>query len=199
MKSNFNIPKVAIFGMFEEEEAILEKKVYIKNDSNKFHLKKILFIFNIVIYVFLIFVLVFMKGDNRGINLKPFEFVREYIINKKSLGFSNIVGNMLMFVPLGFFLGIIKTKINKALFQILVITFVIETMQFILNRGISDIDDVILNLTGGIIGLGCYHALSGLKNRDEILLLFIMIIFIILIMMLLALHFGLFGIYIRIF
>lgn len=177
----------------------MARKACVEGDRNEFRLKKRFLAFDLAIYALLLFVLTFMKGSNQGINIEPFAFLREYIVYKKPLGFSNIVGNMLMFVPLGFFLAIKKATVNKAFFQMFVITLMIETMQFILKRGISDIDDVILNMTGGMIGFGCYHALSTLKNRDEVLLLLIMVIFVILIILLFVLHFGLFGIYIRIF
>mgnify|MGYP003480893288 CR=1 FL=1 len=61
-----------------------------------------------------------------------------------------------------------------------------------------DIDDIILNLSGGMIGFGFYHALSRVKNRDEVLLLLMAIVSVMLIMLLFAMHYGLFGIYIRI-
>lgn len=66
-------------------------------------MRKRLFAFDAVIYTFLLLVLVFMKGSNQGINLIPFDFVREYILKKEPLGFSNIIGNILMFVPFGIF------------------------------------------------------------------------------------------------
>ena len=162
-------------------------------------MRKRLFAFDAVIYTFLLLVLVFMKGSNQGINLIPFDFVREYILKKEPLGFSNIIGNILMFVPFGIFLGIKKTTVCKSIVRILALTLTIEIIQFIFKRGISDIDDVILNLIGGLIGLACYYALSKLKYRDELLLMFMLILFLSMILLILALHFGLFGVYIRIF
>ena len=85
-------------------------------------------------------------------------------------------------------------------------TYVID--MIVLNKGkinpakrtvYLDIDDVILNLIGGLIGLACYYALSKLKYRDELLLMFMLILFLSMILLILALHFGLFGVYIRVF
>lgn len=143
--------------------------------------------------------LVFLRDSRQRINLVPFTFVKEYIVNNKPLGLSNIVGNVLLFVPLGFFLAIRKTTVDRAAFQLFAVTLGIEMMQFILHRGISDIDDILLNLAGGMIGYGFYRGLSRSKNRDEALLLLMAILFVMLIILLFALHFGLFGIYIRIF
>lgn len=154
-------------------------------------------VFDAAVYTLLLFALVFLKDSRRGINLVPFAFVKEYIVNNKPWGLSNIVGNVLMFVPLGSFLAIRKTTVDRAAFQMFAVTLVIEMMQYILHRGISDIDDIILNLSGGMIGFGFYHALSRVKNRDEVLLLLMAIVSVMLIMLLYAMHYGLFGIYIR--
>ena len=122
-------------------------------------------VFDAAVYTLLLFALVFLKDSRRGINLVPFAFVKEYIVNNKPWGLSNIVGNVLMFVPLGSFLAIRKTTVDRAAFQMFAVTLVIEMMQYILHRGISDIDDIILNLSGGMIGFGFYNALSRVKTE----------------------------------
>ena len=65
-----------------------------------------------------------------------------YIFKNKII-FINIVGNILLFIPLGFFKGIIKSTL---------IIIIIEILQYILKRGIFDVVDIILNLIGVVIG-----------------------------------------------
>ena len=73
----------------------------------------------------------------------------------------NIIGNIFVFIPFGF-LGIFFEKLKKAKFLfpvfILGICF-IEFLQFITKRGYAEIDDVILNTMGVVIGFWVYRFL----------------------------------------
>ena len=67
-------------------------------------------------------------------------------------------------------------------------------------RGVSDIDDVILNSVGGLIGIACYKISKKWGNKsDTMLLLLVLCALLILIAFYLCLHFGVFGFRIRIF
>lgn len=100
-------------------------------------------------------------------NIIPFHSISELILSAGeggvyiSIAFSNILGNLLIFVPLGFALPIIFKKINnlpKTLLIAFSISLLIEAIQFILtylqlsSMRASDIDDVILNVLGALIG-----------------------------------------------
>lgn len=75
----------------------------------------------------------------------------------------NIIGNIVMFIPIGFFSPLLWTKLNSlkkiALFG-LGISFIIEFTQLFLSRA-TDIDDLILNTSGAMLG---YLALLAFKN-----------------------------------
>ncbi|MBP3815313.1 MAG: VanZ family protein [Firmicutes bacterium] len=74
------------------------------------------------------------------------------------------VGNMFWFVPFGFYQAACKRK--PILITVLMgfgLSLFIETMQFILGTGVSEIDDLILNTFGCFIG--SITALPFLKNR----------------------------------
>lgn len=66
----------------------------------------------------------------------------------------NVWGNILMFVPLGMYVLFCmrERRLLKAVFYTMVISVVIEVLQFIFSRGATDIDDVLLNTCGGAIG-----------------------------------------------
>ena len=93
-------------------------------------------------------------------NLVPFDtiklFMNSYgLINPKII-INNILGNVLLFVPLGYLLKIVfNKKINIILLFIIGVSFSLtfEVMQYISGFGILDIDDLILNSIGIIIGL----------------------------------------------
>lgn len=70
----------------------------------------------------------------------------------------NIIVNLILFLPMGMSIPVLfEKRINKFwkfLIFILVITFVIEFIQFFTMRGTADIDDIILNSIGGCVGYG---------------------------------------------
>ncbi|MCM3412683.1 VanZ family protein [Metabacillus litoralis] len=93
-------------------------------------------------------------------NFIPFRNISDYILNHDRFNLDivihNTVGNILIFVPLGFFLPLlIKKNINffKASLFFIIVSFSIELLQYGLIVGQFDIDDIILNSIGGIVGL----------------------------------------------
>ena len=73
----------------------------------------------------------------------------------------NLGGNVILFIPLGFFLPRVFPKLRKfwktSLTTILIITAV-ELAQLLTLLGSCDIDDLILNVIGSAIGY-CLHKL----------------------------------------
>ncbi|WP_312371816.1 VanZ family protein [Lachnoclostridium sp.] len=90
-------------------------------------------------------------------NFIPFHTMISYLKNsdnfESTVIYTNIIGNLLAFAPMGFFLPLLFQKLKNflpfACVMVLTIT-VIELIQFITNLGIMDIDDLILNLCGAI-------------------------------------------------
>lgn len=85
-------------------------------------------------------IIVYLNGSDR--------FNLDIIIN-------NTLGNVLIFLPLGLFLPILFKKYNrfsKVFICSILISFSMEVLQFILQIGQFDIDDIILNTIGCIIG-----------------------------------------------
>jgi glycopeptide antibiotics resistance protein len=67
----------------------------------------------------------------------------------------NLLGNLLLFLPMGIYLPYIfkKLYIFRNYFKYITLFLIsIEIMQLILRRGSFDIDDFILNIIGAIIG-----------------------------------------------
>ena len=87
-------------------------------------------------------------------NTKPFSSIRLELDNAESLtGVFNVVGNVLLFAPLGCF-GLLYTRWRAIVFVAVgaVLSLAIEVSQYFAHR-IADIDDVLLNTTG--VALGC--------------------------------------------
>lgn len=61
---------------------------------------------------------------------------------------------MLLFIPLGIFLPILFSKIiniKRIILICLTIFFIKELLQLLLNVGMFDIDDIILNVVGALL------------------------------------------------
>jgi len=100
----------------------------------------------------------------RSINLIPFS--QPLILNGK-IAFGEIIMNVVIFVPLGMYAGILfKRWITlKKLFLFFLISLICEVLQYILNIGASDITDIINNTLGGLIGLMIFNRIEkALKN-----------------------------------
>ncbi|BBF43414.1 D-alanyl-D-alanine carboxypeptidase [Lachnospiraceae bacterium KM106-2] len=71
----------------------------------------------------------------------------------------NFVGNIIMFIPIGFLLPAISKRYENGIRACMIgfcLSVIIELIQLFLARG-TDIDDVILNTAGTIVGYGCYR------------------------------------------
>lgn len=108
----------------------------------------------------------------RRYNLYPFKTIVDFFINNKQYTtyvlFINLAANIITFIPLGFFLSVhikkFKNTIKVSVFSITLIT-VIESLQFIFNVGVFDIDDIILNTLGCIIGHETYKFIKWNLNK----------------------------------
>ncbi|WP_377891579.1 VanZ family protein [Alkalihalobacillus sp. R86527] len=72
----------------------------------------------------------------------------------------NIIGNILLFMPLGFLVPLVHRKC-RSFFVIALIGFTISTMiellQYLAAHRIFDIDDILLNGLGAVVGYGVYR------------------------------------------
>jgi len=104
-------------------------------------------------------------GTHEGpANLTPFKTIIPYLLGKNGLIIAsiNIVGNIILFVPIGFLfpLTIVHSSWKKIIATSIATGFIIEGMQAFLHLGIFDIDDVILNGLGVMIGYWCFTLFS---------------------------------------
>lgn len=104
-------------------------------------------------------------------NLKPFASILELIRETPpEFAFENIVGNVLLFVPLGVLLPVLFDELKRPvalLWRAAVISLLIEGTQFLTRARSVDVDDVILNVTGAMIGLGIFTIAARFVARRE--------------------------------
>lgn len=113
-----------------------------------------------------------MYPGTTKINIIPFHTIYEYVFSYNSnvsdwgsVSLLNLLANIFLFSPLGIFIPILWEKwqsIKKVTFLGLCITVFIEFIQFFIGRSV-DIDDVILNTIGVIIGYGIFYLLKVIR------------------------------------
>lgn len=72
----------------------------------------------------------------------------------------NLVGNVVMFIPLGFFLPCLfrrQRRFRTLFVSVTAIVLVVETLQALTHLGAADIDDLLLNVPGALLGYGVFR------------------------------------------
>ncbi|MFL9844941.1 VanZ family protein [Flavobacterium rhizosphaerae] len=114
----------------------------------------------------------FLDVDNVNLNLfsnkiAEFQNFSQQHISQKKFLLEELIGNIFLFLPFPFALYIV-TKKSFGTLRVFTVMFccilLIETLQFLLKIGIFDIDDMVLNSTGGLIGLGLFNYLRKDKK-----------------------------------
>lgn len=102
-----------------------------------------------------------------AVNLIPFEVIKNtyFAISQLNLWqpfFINFLGNIIMFMPIGFMLPLLWSKFDRwymAFLSGFFTSLFIELVQLSQSRS-SDIDDILLNTTGAILGFLLYKIIS---------------------------------------
>lgn len=122
--------------------------------------------YSFVIYIIsLFYVVTFQDVSWSSSNFIPFKEMFRYRIFSK-LFFKNVVGNMLMFLPYGFFVSyFLKLNKSKIIFILsFIVSLTIETTQLIIGR-VFDVDDIMLNIVGAFAGYILYRIFHNVKDK----------------------------------
>ena len=146
--------------------AITWRILYILKEGKKFILYKEANYLVFIIYILCLYYIL-TKNDplGGGLNLIPFKEIFRYTFGSEKF-WKNIVGNILLFVPMGYFTSYFlnNKKVSTNILGCLIVCLCIEGMQYYIGRSF-DIDDIILNVLGGFIGFLLYIALTAIKER----------------------------------
>ncbi len=130
-----------------------------------------IFVLYLLILVWVIlFKLEFTLSDidhRRSINLIPFHYATAI---GEQFHIGEVRDNVLIFIPFGILLSMLAPKM-KLLSKILIFlgtSLVLETMQYVLTIGSTDITDLITNISGGAIGIILYTLLlKAVKDKQK--------------------------------
>lgn len=105
-------------------------------------------------------------------NLVPFTEIRRFLMHRDVLGtravLLNLGGNILGFVPFGAIVPVMHRKLRsfvKVAALGLFFSAGVEIIQLVTRRGSCDVDDVILNTAGAMIGYGIFAGVNGLRKK----------------------------------
>lgn len=111
------------------------------------------------------------------INFIPFtETVKMFKDNIIGVGnaFYNVIGNVILFVPLGFFIPLLFNKKNRVSIILLYgfsTSLLIELIQLITAQNITDIDDIIFNTLGAVLGFYIYNIFYNFIEKTKLIYL----------------------------
>ena len=146
----FSLPMIIISVVV----AITLRVADIVKNKREFCFYKELIALSFIIYILCLFQVVTFQDNNNisSNNLIPFKEMFRYDLGSR-LFLKNVLGNIIMFLPYGFFTSYFLKE--KKLLPIFILTAVasltIESTQLMIGR-VFDIDDILLNIVGGILG-----------------------------------------------
>ncbi|WP_227940242.1 VanZ family protein [Alkalihalobacillus deserti] len=124
-----------------------------------------LFYISSVLFVSFVGISSFYPGRLDGIyigvshNFVPFATIGTYLFNIHSYNFDtwfyNTFGIVFLFIPIGILIPLLFPKIKNALSIVVILLFslTIESVQYVTQLGVFDVDDIILNTLGGLLGI----------------------------------------------
>ncbi len=121
----------------------------------------------LIVFATILFVPITFQPEQYILNLIPFNWIGN------TDGFQQVVvekvPNIMLFIPLGCFIPIVfasKRRLDQTALISFAVTFSVEFFQFFIGRS-SDIDDVITNLLGAVIGYGFFKVFHALWQEKK--------------------------------
>ena len=112
--------------------------------------------------------------ENYRYNLIPFKEIERFWIYRQELGvhsFFNLAGNILGFMPAGFFIPMLWEERKGFLFTVSVtfqMSLTVEVLQLLFRVGSFDVDDLILNTLGGMLGYFLLKQIERWRENEKI-------------------------------
>lgn len=104
-------------------------------------------------------------------NFMPFRTIKMYIDYAYKLNsVENLAGNILVFVPFGFLFPFVARegeKFHVMFLNAFIFILGIETFQLFSAFGAFDVDDILLNCLGAVLGYGIYRLFKVWRGRER--------------------------------
>jgi len=163
---------------------ISTRLAYLIKTKEKIVLYKEIMMLCFIVYILCLFQVVTFQDDVSwsSNNFIPFREIMRYNITSR-LFLKNVLGNMIMFLPYGFFVSFYlrSSKGYSTIILTVIASIAIELVQMSIGR-VFDVDDILLNIIGGLLGYFIYSVLARIGNlfpkffHNEIVLDIILVI-----------------------
>lgn len=136
--------------------------------------KKIIFgLYIFFLFYFLIFSEIYGRSgvmENYHYNLTPFQEIERFWEYREQLGvwsYINLFGNILIFIPFGFFepLASKRRSFWVTLVDGCLLSLVVELFQLVAKVGRYDVDDLLLNTIGVALGYMCFLIWKAIRRK----------------------------------
>lgn len=110
---------------------------------------------------------VFSRTTGQIVKYSLYPFYSYYDIAKGNYSlFPQVLMNVLLFIPFGFFVKGTFSKWNwkRVLIVGVLLSITIEVLQFLLKRGVAELDDIIHNTFGCALGILLYEVARATKE-----------------------------------
>ena len=146
---------------------IMRVTMFFKSEHKKVVIHEEIFNLLFITYLLLLFQLVTSQDISaiHSTNLIPFREILRYDVGTSEFN-RQVIGNILLFIPFGYFISnYCKIKGVGIISLVSFLTsLIIEVVQHFIGRSF-DVDDIILNVVGGICGFLLYIALKAISNH----------------------------------
>ncbi|GIP34217.1 VanZ family protein [Paenibacillus sp. J2TS4] len=116
-------------------------------------------------------------------NIIPFRTIIDFLNEPMDIGMAmtNILGNIAVFVPLGIFVSYTgkKKSLGHQTLILFLTTLLLEIVQYILALGSSDVDDILLNVLGGLIGIAICRGMKRIFHAQDRLLIALVVFYLV--------------------
>ena len=139
---------------------------------------KVLFLLYVVFLIYFLFLAEWYGrtgiSEEYRYNLELFREIKRFIIYREQLGafavFANLAGNILIFVPYGFFISVASRERGffKILFFSMGLSLCVEIIQLFTRVGSFDVDDILLNTIGGVFGYIIFLICNGIRRKHDV-------------------------------
>lgn len=157
--------------------AILGVVYIVFQEKNKkereFPWKKAILILLFAGYTVIVLYATILRGTGYGtkyINLHLFRAWKEVWNSFSVKTWLNVLLNIALFVPLGILLPCFGSTMKKWYVMLgagFGVSFLIEILQYILNRGLFDIDDLFANTLGAMLGFCIVMFIASVQKKEE--------------------------------
>lgn len=122
----------------------------------------------LLMYLFIMICITFLSRESGSSNGIDIELFSTWAINTRNKAL--VVENILLFVPYGFLFPIAVPRYRSLLSVLLVgldTSLLIECMQLITARGFFQIDDILTNTLGMVIGYGVFKVIWWIGKKGK--------------------------------